>query len=55
MTGAGFGGCTVQLVRSEHAEDFAAALAQRFRARFGRTPRHWRTAVAPAAALVPLR
>ena len=55
MTGAGFGGCTVQLVRTEDAERFAAALAERFRERFGRTPRHWRTAVAPAAALLPLR
>ena len=49
MTGAGFGGCTVQLVRSEHADGFAAALADRFRARFGRTPRHWRTEAAPPA------
>jgi len=49
MTGAGFGGCTVQLVRSADAERFARALAERFRARFGRTPRHWRTEVAAPA------
>ncbi len=54
MTGAGFGGCTVQLVRTEDADRFAEALAKRFRERFGRTPRHWRTAAAPAAALTPL-
>jgi len=52
MTGAGFGGCTVQLVRSGDAERFAAALAERFRERFGRAPRHWRTEAAPPASLL---
>jgi galactokinase len=52
MTGAGFGGCTVQLVEAARADSFAAALAELFRARFGRAPRHWRTrAGAPAELL----
>ena len=55
MTGAGFGGCTVQLVRAEDAERFAEALAERFRKRFGRTPRHWRTSVAAQAGLLSQR
>ena len=31
MTGGGFGGCTVNLVREEHAEDFAKQIAERYR------------------------
>ncbi|MFI5314358.1 MAG: galactokinase [Myxococcota bacterium] len=54
MTGAGFGGCTVQLVETARADGFAGELAARFQARFGRAPRHWRTAAAaPAALLAP--
>jgi galactokinase len=30
MTGGGFGGCTVNLVRQENAEDFAAQIADRY-------------------------
>ena len=30
MTGGGFGGCTVNLVRKEHAQDFAEQIAQRY-------------------------
>ncbi len=41
MTGAGFGGCTVHAVEASHSVDFAPRLAERFRARFGRTPRFW--------------
>jgi galactokinase len=35
MVGAGFGGCTVNLVRSEHADDFAAAVAAAYHAETG--------------------
>jgi galactokinase len=52
MTGAGFGGCTVQLAQADRAEPQARALAERFRARFGRTPRHWRTRAAGPAQLL---
>ncbi|HEV2469194.1 MAG TPA: galactokinase [Candidatus Sulfotelmatobacter sp.] len=31
MTGGGFGGCTVNLVREENAEEFAATVAERYR------------------------
>jgi galactokinase len=31
MTGGGFGGCTVNLVRDENAEDFANRIAERYR------------------------
>ncbi len=49
MTGAGFGGSTLHLVRTASADAVAARLAERFRARFGRTPRHWKTRPAAAA------
>jgi galactokinase len=38
MTGGGFGGCTVNLVRHEHAEAFAAQIAERYRAATGIAP-----------------
>jgi galactokinase len=31
MTGGGFGGCTINLVRQENAEDFAVQIAERFK------------------------
>ncbi|MGQ9778312.1 MAG: galactokinase [Bacillota bacterium] len=38
MTGAGFGGCTVNLVRPEAVEEFAAAVKEGYAARTGRIP-----------------
>jgi galactokinase len=38
MTGGGFGGCTVNLVRAEHADAFAAELASRYERATGRRP-----------------
>jgi galactokinase len=38
MTGGGFGGCTVNLVRQEHAKNFAAQIAERYRAATGIDP-----------------
>ena len=38
MTGAGFAGCAVALVRAEAAEDFAAQTAAAYRQRTGHTP-----------------
>src|SRR5262249_44122398 len=52
MTGAGFGGCTLHWVEAARAEPFAKQLAQRFRARFGRVPRHWRAAPGAPAELL---
>jgi len=38
LTGAGFGGCTVILLRSTAREALCANVEMRFRARFGRAP-----------------
>ncbi|MFB3902080.1 MAG: galactokinase [Acidobacteriota bacterium] len=38
MTGAGFGGCTVNLVASEAVSDFQAAVGEKYRARTGLKP-----------------
>jgi galactokinase len=38
MTGGGFGGCTVNLVREEHADDFAQGIAELYRQRTGINP-----------------
>ncbi|MCL5287333.1 MAG: galactokinase, partial [Acidobacteria bacterium] len=38
MTGGGFGGCTVNLVRAEYAEAFAAELTARYERATGRRP-----------------
>jgi galactokinase len=38
MTGGGFGGCTVNLVKEEKAAEFAAQIAKRFHIRTGITP-----------------
>jgi galactokinase len=38
MTGGGFGGCTVNLVREENAADFAQAIAERYRHSTGISP-----------------
>ncbi|HET7891921.1 MAG TPA: galactokinase [Candidatus Sulfotelmatobacter sp.] len=38
MTGGGFGGCTVNLVREEHAAAFARTIAERYRQETGISP-----------------
>ena len=38
MTGGGFGGCTVNLVREEHAASFAAEIAGRYQLKTGINP-----------------
>ena len=38
MTGGGFGGCTVNLVREENASDFAAQIVERYQQATGITP-----------------
>jgi galactokinase len=38
MTGGGFGGCTVTLLRSEAEASFRAAIADAYRGKFGVTP-----------------
>jgi galactokinase len=39
MTGGGFGGCTVTLLRVEAAAGFRASIAQAYQKQFGVTPR----------------
>jgi galactokinase len=41
MTGGGFGGCTVNLVRDENAEEFAAKIAERYRKATGIDPQSY--------------
>jgi len=38
MTGGGFGGCTINLVRGEEADNFAAQVAERYLRMTGITP-----------------
>jgi galactokinase len=38
LTGAGFGGCTANLVKREHAENFARELAEKYESRTGLHP-----------------
>ena len=38
MTGGGFGGCTVTLLRSDAVPAFRDAIAQAYNSRFGITP-----------------
>jgi galactokinase len=38
MTGGGFGGCTVTMLRPESAHSFRETIAQRYQARFGVIP-----------------
>ena len=38
MTGGGFGGCTVNLVRPESVAEFSARITGAYKARFGITP-----------------
>lgn len=41
MTGAGFGGCTVTLMRTQEAASLTEKLVPAYQARFGRTARAW--------------
>jgi galactokinase len=53
MTGAGFGGCTINLVRREAVDGFRATVERDYPARTGRTPRVFVVEAAAGAGLVP--
>lgn len=47
MTGAGFGGCTINLVSRDHVDQFSAEISKRYRAAAGKTARvFWTDAMA---------
>jgi galactokinase len=45
MTGAGFGGCTVNLVSGDSVDELRAAVVADYASRSGRKPRVWEVAV----------
>ena len=52
MTGAGFGGCTISLVRPEAVDELRARILREYPARTGRTPRVWVVRAIDGAGLV---
>lgn len=49
MTGGGFGGCTISLVRDSHVEEFCATVARRYQEATGREPQMYATHAAGGA------
>ena len=54
LTGAGFGGCTVNLVRAEAAEAAGRTVVERYRQETGREARFWVSKPAQGVGSVPL-
>jgi len=54
MTGAGFGGCTVQLVAEEAVPEFVPSLARAYMAATGMTARVWPVALSGGASASPV-
>jgi galactokinase len=52
MTGAGFGGCTVNLVRPDAVNALRSAVEERYPARTGLTPRIFSVSAAPGAGII---
>ncbi len=52
MTGGGFGGCTVNLVRADAVERFEAALTEAYRGRYAITPQYYRSKPAAGASRI---
>lgn len=55
LTGAGFGGCTVNIVEASAAEAAATRICARFERETGRRPRYWLSAPGKGAELLTLR
>jgi galactokinase len=51
MTGGGFGGCTVNLVESSHADAFASAISARYHEKTGISPEIYICSAADGAGL----
>jgi len=51
MTGGGFGGCAVALVRDEHAPAFVEEVGRRYAVASGREPRAYVTRAAAGASI----
>jgi galactokinase len=54
MTGGGFGGCTINLVRTEHLEDFKRTVGRGYEQATGRAPEIYVSSAAEGAAEVTL-
>jgi galactokinase len=52
MTGGGFGGCTVNLIRADAVERVEGILTQKYRERYGIEPRHYRSKPAAGASKI---
>ena len=55
MTGAGFGGCAVALVRNQNARDFLEKVAEKYRLQSGLTPKIYLCEAAQGAGFFPAR
>ena len=55
MTGGGFGGCTVNLVRAGSVETLRTAVEREYPGRTGRTPRVWEVDAVDGAGLLTER
>ena len=54
MTGGGFGGCTVSLVRTEAADSIARSIAESYRRQTGMEPTFFVTRPAGGARVLPI-
>ena len=52
MTGAGFGGCTISLVHTDHAQAFTDRLSREYELRTGIVPRVWTVRAVDGAGVV---
>jgi galactokinase len=52
LTGAGFGGCTINLVENSQAQDFTRRLAAEYQDRIGRQPAVWISRASDGAAVL---
>jgi galactokinase len=51
MMGGGFGGCTINLVRTDHVEDYTTFIQSRYKEKFGKTPEVYVTTIEDGVSL----